>query len=90
MGHLSCSVAIVIGQLLQIFWILMLVYAVVSWVPSLQGRWTYYLARVIEPVLMPLRRIIPPLGRLDLSFLVVILLVGYLMRAIPATACSYY
>jgi YggT family protein len=36
----------------------------------------------VEPVLQPVRRVIPPLGGLDLSFLVVILLVGYLMGLI--------
>jgi len=66
------------------------VYAVVSWVPSLQGRWTYYLARVVEPVLLPVRKIIPPVGGLDLAFLVVIILVGWLMRQIPIMACPVY
>ncbi len=90
MSGLSCDVARALGGVLNVFWILMLVYAVVSWVPSLQGRWTYYLARVVEPVLMPVRRIIPPVGGLDLAFLVVIILVGWLMRAIPSMACPVY
>ena len=76
--------------LLNIFWILMLVYAVVSWVPSLRGRWTDYLAAVVEPVLIPFRRIIPPLGGLDIAFLVVILLVTWLMRILPSVACPIY
>jgi YggT family protein len=87
---LSCELGRVLGTVLQIFWLCMLVYAVVSWVPSLQGRWSSYLARIVEPVLYPVRRIIPPVGGLDLSFLVVIILVGWLVRAIPAAACSYY
>jgi YggT family protein len=85
---LSCSVALVLGQILQIFWWLMSIYAIVSFFPSLQGRWTYYLARVIEPVLNPVRRIIPPVGGLDLAFLAVIILVGYLKYAIPNIACT--
>jgi YggT family protein len=67
----------------------MLLYAVVSWVPGLQGRWSSYIARIVEPVLLPVRRIIPPLGGLDLSFLVVILLIGYVMRSIPPAYCLY-
>jgi YggT family protein len=88
MSSLSCDVGQVLGQILRIFWLLMLVYAVVSWIPSLQGRWSYYLARIIEPVLNPVRRIIPPVGGLDLAFLVVIILVGYLISAIPRAACA--
>ncbi len=69
----------------------MVVYAVVSWVPSLRGRWSDYLGLVIEPVLGPMRRIIPPMGGLDLSFLIVIVLVSYLSRAIvPGTCYSGY
>jgi YggT family protein len=67
----------------------MLLYAVVSWVPSLQGRWSAYVARVVEPVLQPVRRIIPPVGGLDLSFLVVIIIVGYIMNRLPPTYCYY-
>jgi YggT family protein len=58
-------------------------------VPSLRGRWSDYLARVIEPVLMPFRRMIPPMGGLDLSFLVVMLLIGFLSRSIVPTSCYF-
>jgi YggT family protein len=67
----------------------MLAYALVSWVPSLRGRWFDYVARVVEPVLIPVRRVIPPLGGLDLSFLIVILLLGYIMRSLPPAYCYY-
>lgn len=89
MTALSCSTWIVLGYVLRIFWVAMLLYALVSWVPSLQGRWSVYVARIVEPVLMPVRRIIPPLGGLDLSFLIVILLIGYILRSIPPAYCSY-
>jgi YggT family protein len=87
---LSCELALIASKLLWIFWILMLVYAVVSWVPSLRGRWTEYIAMIVEPVLLPVRRIIPPLGGLDVAFLVVILLVGWLSSALPRMACPLY
>ncbi len=61
----------------------MLLYAVVSWVPALQGRWSVYVARIVEPVLIPIRQIIPPLGGFDMSFIVVILLIGFVKSAIP-------
>jgi YggT family protein len=83
---LTCAAWEVVYLTLRLFWLLMLVYAVVSWIPSLQGRWSTYVARVVEPVLQPVRRIIPPMGGLDLSFLVVILLVGYVMNLIPRFA----
>ncbi|MBC5810439.1 MAG: YggT family protein, partial [Candidatus Eremiobacteraeota bacterium] len=46
----------------------------------------------VEPVLNPVRRIIPPIGGLDIAFLAVIVLVSYLTSAVPRAACSigYY
>jgi YggT family protein len=85
-NSLSCAAWEIVYWALRLFWFLMLVYALVSWVPSLQGRWSMYVARIVEPVILPVRRIIPPIGGLDLSFLVVILLVGYVMRYIPVFA----
>jgi YggT family protein len=83
---LTCAAWEVVYLALRVFWVAMLLYAVVSWVPSLRGRWTEWVARIVEPVLLPVRRIIPPAGGLDLSFLVVILLVGYVMNLIPQFA----
>ena len=79
----------VLLYVLKAFWVCMLLYALVSWVPSLQGRWSSYVARIVEPILLPVRRIIPPLGGLDLSFIVVLLLLGYVMRYIPPAYCYY-
>ena len=92
MDHLSCSVAVVVGWILRAFWVAMIAYAVVSWVPSLQGRWSEYVARFVEPVLDPVRRIIPPVGGLDIAFLVVIILVGWLAANVTRLVCpvSYY
>ena len=70
-----CELYLIVGKLLQLYSLIMLAYALVSWVPSLRGRWSDYIAMLVEPVLAPVRRIIPPMGGLDLSFLVVILLI---------------
>ena len=79
-----------LGYVLSFFWFAMIAYAVVSWVPSLQNRWTAVIARIVEPVLVPVRRVIPPAGGLDLSFLVIIFLVGWLRYALPNAACRLY
>lgn len=65
----------------------MIVYAVLSWVPSLRGRWSDYVAMLVEPVLAPVRRIIPPVGGLDLSFLVVLILLQVLRARIVPLSC---
>jgi YggT family protein len=84
-----CILAQLALYALNAYLILMLVYAVVSWIPSLRGRWTDYLAMVIEPLLQPLRRIIPPMGGLDLSFLVLILAIQFLLRPLIISSMSH-
>jgi len=78
---LLCNLGMVLRYAVNIYTLLLLIYAVVSWVPDLRrGRLVYYLASVIEPVLIPIRRIIPPLGGLDLAFLVLLLTLQLLVQ----------
>ena len=86
---IPCQLYAVVAWLLNLYVILMLVYALVSWVPSLRGKWTDYVAMLVEPVLTPVRRIIPPLGGLDISFLVVIIAIQFVIRLAQSTACAY-
>lgn len=71
-----CIAYEIIGQLLRVYFFVLLAYAVVSWIPSLQVNWTRYLAMLVDPVLVPLRRVIPPIGGLDLSFLALMLVIN--------------
>jgi len=59
---------------LQFYFVVILLYALLSWVaPRGYGAGAELLARLAEPLLAPLRRIIPPLGGLDLSPLFVLI-----------------
>jgi len=93
-NSLTCTLAGVLVTLVNLYSIVLFVYAAVSWFPDLRGRWVYYLAAVVEPVLMPIRRIIPPLGGLDLAFLVLILVLQLLIRPMlqhaAFSACYLY
>jgi YggT family protein len=83
---LTCDLARLLYYAVNIYTVLMFVYAVISWIPDLRrGRWVGVLASLIEPVLMPIRRIIPPLGGLDLAFLIVLLVLQLLVRPALAT-----
>jgi YggT family protein len=87
-----CSVWNVVERLFQLYMLVMLVYAVLSWVPSLRGRWTYYVTMLVEPVLVPVRRVIPPLGGLDLSFIVVLIVLQLVLSSIISpqlNACRF-
>jgi hypothetical protein len=50
---IPCQLYNVVAWLLNVYVFLMLAYALVSWVPSLRGKWTEYIAMLVEPVLTP-------------------------------------
>lgn len=68
--------------LLQIYFYAVLAWVILSWIPTSSthplGRLNVFLDRIIYPVILPLRRVIPPLrlggGMLDLS--PIVLLIG--------------
>jgi YggT family protein len=80
-----------LGQLL--IWVI-IISAVMSWlvafdVINLRNRFVYSVARFLEavtrPVMAPVQRIIPPLGGVDISPIIVILLLqGALSYLLPA------
>ncbi|MDB5731345.1 MAG: putative rane protein family [Variovorax sp.] len=53
---------------------LLIVYAVLSWVPNASAMLHDLIARLAEPLVRPLRRFIPPVGGVDLSPLAAIVL----------------
>jgi YggT family protein len=79
-NQLICGIANVLYYAVYAYTAILLIYAIVSWIPSLRGRWVYALAALVEPVLIPIRRIIPPVGGLDLAFLIVLLVLQLLVR----------
>ena len=63
--------------------------AILSWVdPRMEWGISRILADVTDPVIAPLRRVIPPLGMIDISFIVAILLIQMLMRLLQQAMYS--
>jgi uncharacterized protein YggT (Ycf19 family) len=88
-----CEIWQIVFWLFRAYMLVMLVYAVLSWIPSLRGRWTEYIAMLVEPVLVPVRRVIPPVGGIDLSFIVVLIVLQIVLSTIivpQITACLFY
>ncbi len=87
-----CEVWKIVGYVLQAYMLVLLFYAVMSWVPSLRARWNDFVPRLIEPVLEPLRRVIPPVAGLDLTFMIVLFGLQLVMSQIvtPASIGACY
>jgi len=66
----------VLCALVTVFIVILFLRVILSWFPAPQGgAATFYriLLDLTEPILAPLRRVIPPLGMLDLSVTVLLL-----------------
>jgi YggT family protein len=99
-GNLLQAVATILDKVLWLYNIVVMVAVLVSWVsPDPFNPVMQFLTKVTDPVLTPLRRIIPPIGPLDISPVVAILLLflaqvrwRYLVplfgAAVPAVAVS--
>jgi YggT family protein len=85
---LLCQIDLAIVLIARGYSVLLIIYAVLSWLPDLRGPWVRYIAMFIEPILTPLRRIIPPLGGLDLSFLVLLLVLNLLIVPMLGNAAN--
>lgn len=63
-----------ISTLLQIYSYAIIVYILLSWFPGArESGFGGLLSKIVEPYLEPFRKIIPPLGMIDLSPIVAIL-----------------
>ena len=71
-----------IQLLLLALWALVLGRMLMSWVdPTGRNQLSAFLIQVTEPLLAPVRRMLPSSGTIDWSGLVVLLVLGFLMRA---------
>ena len=63
----------IVCTLLTVYWLILIVRAILSWFPIRPDSGLIPVIRaldtVIDPVLQPLRRVIPPAGMFDLSYL---------------------
>ncbi|HZT97812.1 MAG TPA: YggT family protein [Chloroflexota bacterium] len=69
-----------ISLLVNVLVFAIIIQALMSWfVPRGAGKFSILLAEITDPILMPIRRFIPPLGGLDLSPLIAILLLEFVI-----------
>lgn len=75
-NSLLLALATVVDVLFTIFFYLVLIRALLSWVnPDPYNPVVRFIVRATEPVMAPARRIIPPISGFDLSPIVVLLLI---------------
>lgn len=73
----------VITLLFQVYWIMLLVRILGSWFPEFQrSRVMQFISFYTDPYLNLFRRLIPPLGMIDLSPIIAFFALGFIEQAI--------
>jgi YggT family protein len=71
-----------IGGIALVLWLLIFGRMIISWVdPMGRGPVAGFLISMTEPLLAPIRRMLPQTGMIDFSGLIVLLVLGAVMRA---------
>lgn len=78
----------ILGFALDLYFYAIFAWVILSWIPVSPGhpltRFQYALGRIIEPVLRPIRKVVPPLrigaGAIDLSPLILLFAVRIVRR----------
>ena len=78
------SLLVAIRVVFQTVYVLLIVRVILSWVPGvdLSHPAVRFVYRVTAPILAPIRRLMPPIGGLDFSAWVAILLLSVVQRVL--------
>ena len=72
-----------IRLLVTVLWFLLIARVVLSWTnPTGGGGLTAFIYQATEPILAPIRRVLPPTSGVDWSPLIAMLLLGVILRVI--------
>lgn len=72
-----------VNMTLWFYFIAILIYVLLSWVGQTYSPLGALLGELVEPVLRPARRLLPPIGGLDVSPVLVLILIQAVLIALP-------
>ena len=73
----------IIAMAFQIYSFAIIIYILMSWLPGLQeSKFGEILAKIVEPYLSIFRKIIPPIGMIDISPIVALLALNFIQMGL--------
>lgn len=76
-------VLILLSYFVKYYSYALIVYILMSWVPSIQhSSFGKFLGKICDPYLEPFRKIIPPIGMIDISPIVAIFVLNIALKGI--------
>ncbi len=77
-----------VGLLANLLIILIFIWVIVSWILSPYHPLREALDRIVEPMLAPIRRVVPMVGMLDLSPMILMILIELISRFLISVLSS--
>lgn len=81
-GNVKAFVGFVIYAVLSIYVLFIFIRFLSSWFVFTRNTFLGFVQRVTDPVLIPFRRLIPPIGMFDISAMLLLLLIGFLQAIV--------
>ena len=85
---MMANLAQMVSLLAYLLVILIIIWVVVSWILPPYHPLRESLDRIVEPMLAPIRRLIPAIGMIDLSPMILIILIQLLSRVLVSLLYS--
>ena len=81
-GNIKAIIGIILYAILSVYTLLIFIRFISSWFVFTRNTFLGFVRRATDPVLIPLRRLIPPVGMFDISAMILLLLIGFLQTII--------
>ena len=80
---MSQFIVVFIQLFVTVLWLVVVARVLIGWVnPTYQGTVARFLFETTEPLLAPIRRFLPSTGTIDLSPLVLLLVLGFIVQIV--------
>ena len=81
-GNVSAFIGFVLYGLLSLYILFILIRFISQWFVFTRNTFLGFVQRVTDPVLIPMRRLIPPIGMFDISAMILLILIGFLQTLV--------
>jgi YggT family protein len=87
-GKFAALVGFLLYGFLALLSLAIIMRILLSWFFIVGNAFTRFLAQLTDPILLPFRRLIPPLGFIDISPMILLFLINFLQIAVAGTLIS--
>ena len=81
-GNPKMVIGIILYGLLSLLVLFVFIRFIAAWFVFTRKTFLAFVVRVTDPILLPVQRLIPPIGMFDISAMIVLLLIGFLQSIV--------